>query len=55
MYNVFMFELIKNIALGLFVNGIFTILNGDFKTMSIIITLGSIYVMYLSIKLKDKE
>lgn len=49
-----MFDLIKNIGLGLFVNGIFAILNGDFGIMPLIIVFGSIYIMYISIKLDKK-
>lgn len=34
-----MYDLIKNIGLGLFVNGTFALLNGDFGIMPIIIIL----------------
>ncbi|WP_180674141.1 hypothetical protein [Helicobacter sp. 13S00477-4] len=47
-------ELFKNIGLGLFVNGTFAILNGDFGIMPSIITLGSIFIMYASIRLQKR-
>lgn len=50
-----MYELIKNIGLGLFVNGSFTLLNGDIPIMPILITLGSVFIMYGAIKLEKKE
>ncbi|MBD5164597.1 hypothetical protein [Helicobacter sp.] len=50
-----MYDLTKNIGLGLFVNGTFTLLNGDFGIMPIIITIGSICIMYMSIKLDERS
>lgn len=50
-----MYDLTKNIGLGLFVNGTFALLNGDFGIMPIIISLGSICIMYMSIKLDERS
>ncbi|STQ86202.1 hypothetical protein LS73_000130 [Helicobacter muridarum] len=50
-----MYDLTKNIGLGLFVNGTFALLNGDFGIMTIIISLGSVCVMYMSIKLDERS
>lgn len=49
-----MYELIKNIGLGLFVNGSFAILNGTTEPQPYIITALSIYIMYKAIK-EEKE
>ncbi|WP_370522046.1 hypothetical protein [Helicobacter winghamensis] len=54
-YNISMYDLIKNIGLGLFVNGTFALLNGDFGIMPVIITIGSICIMYMSIKLDERS
>ncbi len=48
-------ELIKNIGLGLFVNGTFALLNGDISTMPILITAGSIFIMYGAIRLEKRS
>ncbi|GAB0173749.1 hypothetical protein NHP164001_17700 [Helicobacter trogontum] len=50
-----MYDLTKNIGLGLFVNGTFALLNGDFGIMPIVISLGSICIMYMSIKLDERS
>ncbi|MGP1581047.1 MAG: hypothetical protein ACTTH5_08550 [Wolinella sp.] len=46
-------ELIKNIGLGLFVNGTYALLNGDFTLMPMIITAGSTFIMYSAIRLEQ--
>lgn len=48
-------ELIKNIGLGLFVNGSFALLNGDIGIMPILITIGSVFIMYGAIKLEKRS
>lgn len=48
-------ELIKNIGLGLFVNGSFALLNGDFRVQSFLITLFSVGIMAICIKLKKDK
>lgn len=48
-------ELFKNFGLGLFVNGTYSSLNGDISIMPLIITIGSIFIMYAAIKLEEKE
>ena len=40
-----MYELIKNIGLGLFVNGSYAIMNSDINLHTIAITIGSIFIM----------
>ncbi|CUU70991.1 hypothetical protein [Campylobacter hyointestinalis] len=50
-----MYELIKNIGLGLFVNGSFAILNGDINIMTTLITIGSVFIMYGAIKLEKRS
>lgn len=42
-------ELIKNIGLGLFVNGSFALLNGIFTIQTFLITLLSVAIMAISI------
>lgn len=49
-----MFELLKNIGLGLFVNGSYAVMNGDISLNSITITFVSAFIMWGSIKL-DKD
>lgn len=44
-----MLELIKNIGLGLFVNGSFALMNFDFKPQSFIITAFSVGIMAMAI------
>ncbi len=48
-YNINMYELIKNIGLGLFVNGTYSILNANINIHNIAITIGSIFIMWLAI------
>ena len=48
-------ELIKNIGLGLFVNGSFALLNDDIGIMPILITIGSVFIMYGAIKLEKRS
>ncbi|ARR04579.1 hypothetical protein [Campylobacter vicugnae] len=48
-------ELIKNIGLGLFVNGSFALLNGVFTIQSFLITILSVGIMWICIKLEKKE
>lgn len=50
---ILMYDLIKNIGLGLY--GTFALLNGDFGIMPVIITIGSICIMYMSIKLDERS
>lgn len=45
-------ELIKNIGLGLFVNGSFALLNGIFTIQSFLITILSVGIMAICIKTK---
>ena len=45
-------ELIKNIGLGLFVNGSFALLNGIFTIQTFLITILSIAIMAISIYMK---
>ena len=45
-------ELIKNIGLGLFVNGSFALLNGIFTIQTFLITILSITIMAISIYTK---
>ena len=47
-------ELIKNIGLGLFVNGSFDILNGIFTRQSFLITILSVGIMWICIK-RERE
>jgi hypothetical protein len=47
-----MYELLKNIGLGLFVNGSYAIMNGDISPNSVLITLLSAFIMWGSIKLE---
>lgn len=50
-----MTELIKNIGLGLFVNGSYDLLHFDISLTNLYITIGSIVVMSIMIKLQKKE
>ncbi|WP_181000968.1 hypothetical protein [Campylobacter concisus] len=45
-------ELIKNIGLGLFVNGSFALLNGIFTIQTFLITILSVAIMAISIYTK---
>ncbi len=48
-------ELIKNIGLGLFVNGSYDLLHFDVSASNIYITTLSIFIMWSMIKLQKKE
>lgn len=48
-------ELFKNIGLGLFVNGSYALLNGDLGIMPFTITIGSVFIMYVFIKLEQRS
>lgn len=48
------YELIKNIGLGLFLSGTFTLLDGDFELVPVLITLVSTFIMYGAIKLDER-
>jgi uncharacterized membrane protein len=48
-------ELIKNIGLGLFVNGSFSIMNNDVNINTISVTIGSIFIMWTMIHYQKKE
>ena len=50
-----MYELVKNIWLGLFVNGTFALLNGDINIKPILITLVSVFIMYGAIQLSKRN
>ncbi|MCR8701873.1 hypothetical protein [Campylobacter sp. RM12176] len=50
-----MYELVKNIGLGLFVNGTFALLNGDINIKPILITLVSVFIMYGAIQLSKRN
>lgn len=50
-----MLELIKNIGLGLFVNGSYAIMNTDINIHTISITIGSIFIMWMSINLQKRK
>jgi hypothetical protein len=46
-----MYELLKNLGLGLFVNGSYAIMNLEITIHTISITIGAIFIMWLSIVL----
>lgn len=48
-------ELIKNIGLGLFVNGSFALMNGNIAIQPIIITIGAIFIMAFSIYIDKRS
>ena len=50
-----MYELIKNIGLGLFVNGTYSIMNSNISITTISIVVGSVFIMWMSIMLDKKE
>lgn len=51
-----MVELVKNIGLGLFVNGVFALMNFDFRLQSFIITALSLGIMSVCIFIqRDKN
>lgn len=50
-----MYELVKNIGLGLFVNGTFALLNGDINIKPILTTLVSVFIMYGAIQLSKRN
>ncbi|EKI0064091.1 hypothetical protein PAI75_001721 [Campylobacter coli] len=50
-----MLELIKNIGLGLFVNGSFALMNFDFKPQSFIITAFSVGIMAICILMQRRK
>jgi hypothetical protein len=50
-----MTELIKNIGLGLFVNGSYDLLHFDISLTNLYITIGSIVVMAVMIRHEKKE
>jgi len=50
-----MYELIKNIGLGLFVNGSYAIMSGDININTISIAVGSIFIMWMSINLDKRS
>lgn len=50
-----MLDLIKNIGLGLFVNGSFALMNGNFDIASFVITFGSIALMWACIHLSKRR
>ncbi len=50
-----MYELIKNVGLGLFVNGAYSIMNVSINIHTISITVGSIFVMWMSIVLEKRS
>lgn len=50
-----MIELIKNIGLGLFVNGSFALLNGVFTTQSFLITILSVAIMAMCICIERRS
>ncbi|EFQ4878386.1 TPA: hypothetical protein R1X41_001143 [Campylobacter upsaliensis] len=52
--NLAMLELLKNIGLGLFVNGNYALLSGNYSLNNIYIVLGSVILMGLSIYAKEK-
>lgn len=51
---LFMVELVKNIGLGLFVNGSFALMNFDFRLQSFIITLFSVVILAGCIAIEKK-
>jgi hypothetical protein len=48
-------ELLKNIGLGLFVNGSYAIMNDNITINTITITVGSIFIMWTMIHFQKKE
>ncbi|MBQ6820334.1 MAG: hypothetical protein IJO26_03450 [Clostridium sp.] len=50
-----MYELVKNIGLGLFVNGTFAILNGDINIKTVSITIASVFIMYSAITIPKRK
>ena len=50
-----MLDLIKNIGLGLFVNGSFALMNGNFDIAIFFITFGSIDLMWACIYLSKRR
>ena len=50
-----MYELIKNIGLGLFVNGTYAIMNSEINLHTITITVGSILITATMIHFEKKE
>jgi len=49
------YELIKNIGLGLFVNGSYAIMNESINIHTITITIGSIMIMAVMIHFENKR
>lgn len=54
-YTFFMLDLIKNVGLGLFVNGLFALMNFDFRLQSFIITILSVVIMCSCIILQNNK
>ncbi len=50
-----MYELIKNIGLGLFVNGSYAIMNNDINLNTITITIGSMFIMATMIHFEKRN
>lgn len=50
-----MYELFKNIGLGLFVNGSYAIMNSDINIHTLSITAGSILIMATMIHFQKEE
>lgn len=50
-----MYELIKNIGLGLFVNGTYSIMNSNINMNTVSIVIGSVFIMWMSIILGEKD
>ncbi|ECC0590702.1 hypothetical protein [Campylobacter coli] len=50
-----MLELLKNIGLGLFVNGSFALMNFDFKPQSFVITAFSVGIMAICIFMQRRQ
>ncbi|MCR2098805.1 hypothetical protein [Campylobacter upsaliensis] len=50
-----MLELLKNVGLGIFVNGIFTIQQGDFSLGSILSVIEGVVTMWVAIMLSKRN
>ena len=50
-----MYELMKNIGLGLFVNGTYAIMNSDINLHTVSITIGSILIMATMIHFEKRN
>lgn len=50
-----MFKLLENIGLGLFVNGSYALLNGDFSVNAIVVTIGASCIMVIALYYQRRQ